>query len=328
MFDVCSLGDALIDFKPVRSADGGECIQPNAGGTSANIVCACARMGLKCAILGKVGSDRFGTFLLDTLCQYGIDTAGMVVDQDVRTTLAFVTFDENKDRSFFFFRNPGADMMLREDEVDSSIIEGSRAFYFSSMALTDEPVRSACRKALETAKERGLLICFDINLRQPLWKDLDQAREVIGQYIPYADVLKLSEEELVFLCGHEAGEDIGAMVETLCRRYAPGLLVVSMGEKGCYYRSADCAGTLPGYPVKAVDTTGAGDAFVGMLLSVLCRRFGADLSRCAPADITDMLDLANAAGAVSVTRMGSITSLPRMEEVEALRAGRWEAADG
>lgn len=316
MFDICCLGDAMIDFKPVKSVAGEDCVQANAGGTAANLACACARMGLSSAMMGKVGSDQFGTLLLRTFERYGVNTDGVIVGEDARTTLAFITLDENGDRSFSFFRNPGADMLFRADEVNRSVLESSRIFYYSTMALTDEPERGACRMALETAREKGLLICYDVNLRTKLWKDLNAARETIREYIGFADILKLSEEELVFVCGRDEEAGIEQLAEEVLQWCSPQLLVISLGEKGCFYKAGQISGVLPGYRVKSVDTTGAGDAFVGGMLSMLCRKYGADLSCCAEEDLKEILDFANASGALSVTRLGSITALPDLREVE------------
>jgi len=313
MFDVCAIGDALIDFKPVTDCGRQNCVEANAGGTAANLVCACARMGLKSAMLGKVGSDHYGTFLLSTLRQYGVSTEGMIVDQNIRTTLAFVHPEANGERSFSFFRNPGADMMYHEAEIDYSVIDASKIFYFSSMALTDEPERTACRRAVEYAKSRGKLICCDVNLRINLWKDPGEALRVIREYIRYADILKLSEEELFFVCGQRIGlEEAVDALPALC---SPALLVVSLGENGCRYRTPACRGSHPGYRVKAVDTVGAGDISLAGLLAALCGKSPAKIQDLSETELSDIFDFANAAGAVSVTRTGSITSAPDTEEI-------------
>lgn len=320
MFDICCLGDALIDFKPVKSVEGADCIQANAGGTAANVACACAHFGLRSAMIGKVGSDAFGSFLQKTFAEYGVNTDGLIIDDDVRTTLVFVTLDENGDRSFSFFRNPGADMMLREEEVNRTIVEQAKVFYFSTMALTDEPARSACLLALKIAKEKKRLICYDVNLREKLWKDLQEARRTIREFLSFADILKLSEEELRFVCDRGQDASIEDMSEELTEWCSPKLLVVSLGAKGCFFKWGTHAGMRRGYHVSTVvDTTGAGDAFVGGLLSVLCRKYEADISQCTECDLMEMLDFANAAGAIAVTRLGSITALPDCEEVEMLR---------
>lgn len=321
MFDICAFGDALIDFKPVKGINGRDCIEANAGGTAANLACTCARMGIKSAMLGKVGSDHYGTFLLQTLQEYGVCTEGMVVDPKVRTTLAFVHLDRHGDRSFSFFRNPGADLMYSENEVDFSMLEASKMFYFSSMALTDEPERTACQKAVQYARRRGKTVCFDVNLRKNLWDDLDEAKRVIQEYFPYTDILKLSEEELHFVCGQEGETEV--LAEKLFSLYFPKILVVSLGERGCSYWMAGHRATLPGYPVQAVDTTGAGDVFMGGLISVLCAEHGGDLDGMTQADLLRALDFANASGAISVTRLGSITSAPDWSEVESFR-NQWD----
>lgn len=208
MYDVIVLGELLIDFasKSVDSA-GYPTMAANPGGAPGNFWVALNAYGARTAFIGKVGDDAFGHLLLDTLSQAGIETKGIVVDPDVFTTLAFVTFDDKGDRSFSFARKPGADTQLRWEEVDKSLINETKVFHFGTLSLTDEPVRTTTQKCVAYAREQGKLITYDPNLRKPLWKSEEEAKEQILWGLYQADVVKISDEEVEFLwkCSPEEG---------------------------------------------------------------------------------------------------------------------------
>ena len=266
MYDVIALGELLIDFAS-RSVDaaGYPTMAANPGGAPGNFLAALNAYGAKTAFLGKVGDDAFGHLLLGTLNQAGIETRGIVVDPDVFTTLAFVTFDDNGDRSFSFARKPGADTQLRWEEVDKTMIDQAKVFHFGTLSLTDDPARTTTQKAVAYAKEQGKLITYDPNLRKPLWKTEEEAREQILWGLYQADVVKISDEEVEFLwnCTPEEGAD------KLLNEYGVGLAMVTLGPKGCYLKTANAVCHAPGPKVSPIDTTGAGDIFGGSAVSRL-----------------------------------------------------------
>ena len=260
MYDVTALGELLIDFASKSTdAAGYPTMAANPGGAPGNFLAALNAYGAKTAFLGKVGDDAFGHLLLGTLKEAGIETKGIVVDPTVFTTLAFVTFDENGDRSFSFARKPGADTQLRWEEVDKSIIDDSRVFHFGTLSLTDEPVRTTTQKAVAYAKAQGKLITYDPNLRKPLWRSEEEAREQILWGLRQADIVKISDEEVEFLwgCGPMEGAD------KLLKEFGVGLAMVTLGPNGCLLKTANAMCHAPGPKVSPIDTTGAGDIFGG-----------------------------------------------------------------
>ena len=311
MFDVCGLGDALVDMKPALSNEGKPCMEPNPGGTVANMLSACACLGMSCVFIGKVGEDIFGRYMAREFQFHGVDISGIRFDEAVRTTLSFVSLDEKGERSFSFYRHPGADSMLSEEEVDCGLIASAKVFHFSAMPLTNEPARSACRKAIRVAKESGCLLSCDVNLRKNLWPDLRKAKEVIWDFIRYADILKASEEELEFLTGCS---DIKKAVDMIYDAYRNPLIVATLGAEGCYFKRGKDVGRLCTYEACAVDTTGAGDAFVGGMLYRLLKN-PKKLNEYSAEEIHEVFDFANAAGTCSVTKVGSMSSMPHISDV-------------
>ena len=266
MIEVVALGELLIDFaSKCADAKGYPLMQALPGGAPANFLAALTKYGKSTAFLGKVGDDTFGHLLLGTLNGAGIETRGIVVDPTVFTTLAFVTFDEKGDRSFSFARKPGADTQLCWEEVDKSLIDEAKVFHFGTLSLTDDPARTTTKKAVAYAKEQGKLITYDPNLRKPLWKTEEEAREQILWGLYQADVVKISDEEVEFLwnCTPEEGAD------KLLNEYGVGLAMVTLGPKGCLLKTANARRTVPGPKVNPIDTTGAGDIFGGSAVSRL-----------------------------------------------------------
>ena len=266
MYDVIALGELLIDFAS-RSvdADGYPTMAAFPGGAPGNFLAALNAYGKKTAFLGKVGDDTFGHLLLGTLNRAGIETKGVVVDPQVFTTLAFVTFDETGDRSFSFARKPGADTQLTWEEVDQSMIDEAKVFHFGTLSLTGEPARTTTKKAVAYARSQGKLITCDPNLRKPLWASMDEAREQILWSLRQADVVKISDDEVDFLWGCTPEE--GA--RKLLQEFGVDLAMVTMGPKGCLLRTANAGCATAGPKVTPVDTTGAGDIFGGSAVSRL-----------------------------------------------------------
>lgn len=278
MYDVIALGELLIDFASQSTdASGYPTMAAHPGGAPGNFLAALNAFGAKTGFLGKVGDDAFGHLLLGTLTEAGIETKGIVVDPAVFTTLAFVTFDDKGDRSFSFARKPGADTQLRWEEVNKSMIDETKIFHFGTLSLTDEPCRTATQKAVAYAKERGKLITYDPNLRKPLWRTEEEAREQILWGLYQADVVKISDEEVEFLwnCSPEEG------AQKLLNEYGVSLAMVTLGPKGCLLQTKNAVCNAPGPKVSPIDTTGAGDIFGGSAVSRLL-----ELNK-AVADLTD-----------------------------------------
>lgn len=312
MYDVTALGELLIDFTPSgKSSAGNELFERNPGGAPANMLVALSRLGKKTAFIGKVGNDKFGFFLRDTLHNLNIDVTGLVFDTEVNTTLAFVHLDAHGDRSFSFYRNPGADMMLTANDIDYNLINNSKVFHFGSVSMTADPSRTATLKAAEYARQNKVLVSYDPNLRRPLWKDLKFSKEVILQGLTLADIVKLSEEELEFLTD-VADLEKGSKLLQRCGNMQ--LIFVTLGADGCFYRLGDQVGLLPTYDVKTVDTTGAGDAFWGGVLYKITERKNL-LDDLSIAELKEIADFGNAMGSITTTKKGAIPAIPDLKEV-------------
>lgn len=244
MLDVIAIGEVLIDFTPAgRSAAGNEQFECNPGGAPANVAAALSRLGAKSALVSKVGADSFGSLLHNTLLSSGVDVAGVSVTDEASTTLAFVHLDEQGDRSFSFFRKPGADTFLHSKDVPLERFDSCKVLHFGSLSMTHEPARTATRTAVLKAKEAGVLLSFDPNIRFALWESKEEARQHILWGLNYADILKVSEEELSFITGTN---DIGKGSLALQQQFDIALIVVTLAEKGCYYRLAGQDGYVPG----------------------------------------------------------------------------------
>lgn len=317
MLDVVALGELLIDFATQSTDEQGyPTMATHPGGAPANFLAAAAKFGGKAALLGKVGEDTFGRLLVDTLVQAGIETRGMVRTKDVFTTLAFVTFDAHGDREFAFARKPGADTCMSFEELDLSLIDGAKVFHFGTLSLTDEPARTATRKAIAYAKEKGKLITYDPNLRKPLWRDLDTAREELIWGLSQADVVKISDEEVEFLFGLNPQQGADYILE----QFGVKLVFVTCGADGCVFRNQNAKGHVPGLDgLHVIDTTGAGDIFGGSAVWKLLQtgKRPEELSR---EELEEIVGFACAAAGLSTTRPGGISSVPDYEEI--LRAIR------
>lgn len=311
MLDVAALGELLIDFTPAGiSPSGNVLFERNPGGAPANVLAAVTKLGGNAAFIGKVGDDQFGHFLKKVLQDNRIVTEGLRFSEEVNTTLAFVHLDSNGDRSFSFYRKPGADTMLREDELALNVIDRAKIFHFGSLSLTDQPSRNATIKAAEYAKKKGKIISYDPNWRPPLWKDNTAAKEGMELGLKYADILKISEVELEFLTGVKNLEKGSEML------FNDGikLLLVTLGPKGCFYRCKKGTGHQNTYDTKVIDTTGAGDAFLGGLLYRISR-VEQDLDSLSAAKIEEIIDFSNAVGAICASKRGAIPAMPVLEEV-------------
>lgn len=318
MYDVVALGELLIDFTPEgKSENGNMLFERNPGGAPANVLACLAKLGKRTSFIGKVGEDEFGRFLRQVLIDKGIAVDGLAMDREVNTTLAFVHLQADGERSFSFYRNPGADTRLKPEEIKEEMFD-ARIFHFGSLSLTDEPARSATITALNMAKDTKLLVSYDPNLRPHLWPNLDEARTQILSVIDQADIVKVSGEELKFLTD---SEDIKDGSERLYQEYGLRMLLVTLGKDGCYYRLGDFCGQVPGFKVNTIDTTGAGDAFLGGILFQIFQREN-KIEHWTAEEIAMSVEFANAIGALVTTRKGAIPAMPNLAEIEQLLASR------
>lgn len=314
-YDVVALGELLIDFTPYgKSEQGHDILEANPGGGCCNVLSMVNRLGGNTAFLGKVGDDHFGHYLEEVARECHIDTQGVVFDPRYFTTLAFVHLDDTGDRSFSFARKPGADMMYEKEEVRTDILENAYIFHFSTVAMSREPERSTMHFAVEFAKKSGCLLSFDPNIRTFLWDDMNEAIEQMQYGLSMCDILKISEEELVLATGTE---DIEKGVEILMKQYPNiRLFLATLGKKGCYYRLGNMEGTQGTFTnVKTIDTTGAGDTFIGCCLYRIAKQGGLDFTETG---LSDMIRHANAAASLITTRRGAMRVVPSPEEIESL----------
>ena len=307
MIDVTALGELLIDFTCTGTdAEGYPAMQAHPGGAPANFLAAVSKFGGKTAFLGKVGTDAFGNMLISTLKAAGIETRGLIADDSVFTTLAFVTLDHTGNRAFSFARKPGADTCLTSEELDFGLIDEAKVFHFGTLSLTNEPARSATKQAVAYAKEHKKCITFDPNLRKPLWKDLEEAREQMLWGLSQADVVKISDDEVDFLFGMNPQE----AADHILRSYPVKLVFVTCGPEGCLYRNAQCSGMVPGLEnIHVVDTTGAGDIFGGRAVWTMLQ-YEKDPDQLNGDELEEIVRFACTSAGLSTTKFGGISSVP------------------
>ena len=314
-YDVVALGELLIDFtENGTSAQGNPVFEANPGGAPCNVLAMLRKLDRRCAFVGKVGNDMFGQQLKAVAEEAGIDMSGLRMDDAVHTTLAFVKTYEDGDRDFSFYRNPGADMMLTEDELPMDMIRDTRIFHFGTLSMTHEGVRQATRAAVLAAKQAGAIISFDPNLRPPLWDSLNEARGQMLWGLSQADVVKIADNEIEFLTD-TSDYDKGA---SLLRERFPGirLLNVTAGANGSYAFCGDRKTFVPSFLLGGtIETTGAGDTFCASVLDFVLAHGTDGLSKD---DLKAMLRFANAAAYLVTTRRGAIRSMPQRQQVEAI----------
>lgn len=309
---VVALGELLIDFTQEKTdADGYPTLAAHPGGAPANFLGTLAKLGVKTAMLGKVGDDTFGNLLTETLRQHNVETKGLIRDKSVFTTLAFVTLNSAGNRDFAFARKPGADTQIAFDEIDLSLIDECEIFHFGSLSLTDEPARTATYKSVEYAKSKGKIISYDPNLRKPLWADLNEAKKQILWGLSQADVVKISDDEVGFLFGLEPADGASFIIEN----YGAKLVFVTCGEKGCYYANNNAKGYVPALQnVKVIDTTGAGDIFAGSVIYKLLEN-GKSPEMLSSAELDEIARFAALNAGLSTRKHGGISSIPEKEDL-------------
>lgn len=313
-YDVVALGELLIDFtENGTSSQGNPVLEANPGGAPCNVLAMLNRLGHQTGFIGKVGQDMFGRQLESALEEVGIDTEGLVKDEKIHTTLAFVHTLEGGDRDFSFYRNPGADMMLTESELNDGMIENCRIFHFGSLSMTDEICRKATKKAIHLAKESGALISFDPNLREPLWESLEAAREQIAYGLSQCDILKISDNEIQWFTGEQ---DYDKGVACLLANYPIRLVLVSLGKEGSRaYMDGIRVQAAPFLQENTIETTGAGDTFCACVLHYVLEQGFRSYSE---EEMKAMLTFANAAASLITTRKGALRVMPERQEIEGL----------
>lgn len=312
-YDVVALGELLIDFTMNgQSGQGNNLFEACPGGAPCNVLALLNRMGKKTAFVGKVGEDQFGKLLKETIAEAGIDASNLKMDKEVNTTLAFVHTFPDGDREFSFYRNPGADMMLAEEDIDPAFIGQAEIFHFGTLSMTHDGVRAATKKAVHAAKDSGCLISFDPNLRPPLWSSLELAKAQMEYGFGVCDILKISDNEIQFVSGKE---DYDEGIAYLQEKYQIPLILLTMGKDGsrAYYKGMRVE--RPGFSVKTIETTGAGDTFCGSSLNYILEH---DFENLTEEELGEMLTFANAAAAIVTTRKGAIRATPAREEVREL----------
>ncbi|MDO4966499.1 MAG: carbohydrate kinase [Lachnospiraceae bacterium] len=307
-YDVVALGELLIDFTENGISEQGNLIlEANPGGAPCNVLAMVTKFGYNTAFIGKVGNDNFGRMLADTVAGVGINIDGLVFDDDVPTTLAFVHTKPDGDRSFSFYRNPGADVMLTKDDIPEELIKQSKIFHFGTLSMTHTSAEEATLKAVEIAKSNGLVISFDPNLRPPLWDDLNDAKDKMAYGMSMCDVLKISDNEIQFFTGEE---DIDKGIEIIRSKYDIKLVCATLGKEGsvAYYGDKVIYGT-PYVTDKTIETTGAGDTFMGCVLHSVLENGIDDFDE---EKISRMLDISNHAASIITTRRGALRVMPEV----------------
>lgn len=317
-YDVTALGELLIDFtENGTSEQGNPILEANPGGAPCNVLAMLNRLGKKTAFIGKVGDDMFGRMLAGEVEKSGTDISNLVFDERVHTTLAFVHTKPGGDRDFSFYRNPGADMMLKKEEVKDELIKSSRIFHFGTLSSTHEGVREATRHAIEVAKQNGCLVSFDPNLREPLWESLEDAKREIAYGLSKCDILKISDNEVEFMTGTT---DYAKGAAILRETYGIPLIFVTLGKDGsrAYYKDL-AVEVSPFLQEGTIETTGAGDTFEACALNYILEHGMESLTE---EHLKELLTFANAGASIITTRRGALRVMPTADEIRELIAQR------
>ena len=311
-YDVTAIGELLIDFTENGvSAQGNPMLEANPGGAPCNVLAMLHKLGHRTSFIGKVGRDHFGDLLEAAAKEAGIDTTGLCRDDKVHTTLAFVHTAPDGDRDFSFYRNPGADMMLSVEDVNTELVHDCRIFHFGTLSMTDEICRKATQYAIEEAEKAGAILSFDPNLREPLWKTLDEAREQVAYGMEHCNILKISDNEIQWFTGEE---DFDKGIRTLQEKYQIPLILLSLGKDGSRAYCGKTRVEVPGVlRPDTIETTGAGDTFCACVLHYVLTHGFKDYTI---AELTEMLRFANTAASIITTRKGALRVMPTLEEIQ------------
>jgi len=310
-FDVTALGELLVDFTENGiSAQGNTLLEANPGGAPCNVLAMLKNLGKKTAFIGKIGNDALGKMLKKTVEDQGICIDNLVEDEEIHTTLAFVHSDKDGDRSFSFYRNPGTDLMLQWEEINVDFLVNTKIFHFGTLSMTEEEIKNVTKKAVQKAKENGVLISFDPNFRPPLWKDMEDARQQMWYGIGQCDILKISDDEILFLTGTK---DIDEGIARIREKSHAKLICATMGKNGSkvYYKGKTVFGR-PFLRKDTIETTGAGDTFMACVLNTVLEK---GLEQLTQESLTEMLLFANAASSIITTRKGALKVMPQRQEI-------------
>ena len=315
MADILTLGELLIDLTQNGTDENG-CGKFVAypGGAPANVAVAGARLGAKTGFIGKVGDDAFGRGLAETLKKEGVDVSGLFTCSEHPTTMAIVSVDESGEREFAFYRDPGADTQLTVDEAISALGDLPKILHIGSLSMTTDPSREACEAAVRYAKDHGAMISYDPNYRAALWDSEERAVEMIKVLLPLADILKVSDEEMVMLTGTDDFEKGSKILAD----YGSSLVMVTLGAEGVFVRCGDHTETIPGFKVQVADTNGAGDTFLGAMLAQLASKMseqGEDGEGLGWEELLGFVKYANKAASLTCSRHGAIPAMPTADEV-------------
>lgn len=309
-YDVVALGELLTDFtRNGNSEQGNVLFEANPGGAPCNVLAMLQKLGEKTAFIGKVGQDMFGQLLKGVLEEVGIGTEGLCFSDSVNTTLAFVQKNERGDRDFSFYRNPGADMMLMEEDLHEEMLSDCRLFHFGTLSMTSEEARCATKRAVDLAKNAGAYISFDPNIRKPLWKSMSDAKEQTSYGMKQCNILKISDDEIVWFTGMT---DYKQAARHLQEEYQIPLILVSLGADGSMAFCGENQAVVAAYHMSdVIENTGAGDTFMGCILHYVLEH-GLVLS---DEQLMQMLMFANAAAALITTKRGALRVMPEKNEI-------------
>ena len=313
MTKIYTIGEMLIDFIPNKINCGLKDVDSftkMAGGAPANVAVAASKLGSDSYYVGMVGKDAFGDFLIDTVKSYGVKSDYIYQTDKANTSLAFVSLMDNGQREFSFYRNPGADMLLEEEHVEAIDLEKGDLISFCSVDLIEAPVKYATKRFLEKANEVGATVLFDPNFRFNLWDDLDELKEIVLEFVKYAQIIKISDDELEFITGHSDEEKAIEFIKNI----TDANIIITRGPKGSYAEFDDFKVERSIPKVEAIDTTGAGDAFVGGILNFIDKS-KKSINKYSSENVKDMLDFANRVAAYSVTKNGAMASYPYVEDL-------------
>ena len=310
-YHVVALGELLIDFTEDNlSIQGNPLYEANPGGAPSNVLSMLNNLGKKTSFIGKVGNDQFGIYLKETLDELGIGNENLVFDNEVNTTLAFVKTLDNGDRDFSFYRNPGADMMLRSDEINEELLKSTEVFHFGTLSMTHINARKATKKALDIAIENDAIISFDPNLREHLWESLEDAKKQVLYGLGKCHILKIADNEIKWLTGED---DFTRAVNKICEHFDIPLILVSMGREGSRAYYNEIMIEAPAFlQENTIETAGAGDTFCACIINYILENGLQDLS---PEQLEEMLTFANAAASIITTRKGALRVMPTKLEV-------------
>ena len=312
MIDIITLGELLIDLTQNGADENGNGkFTAFPGGAPANVAVAASRLGATAGFIGKVGNDAFGRSLADTLKKDNVDISGLFYDDEEPTTMAIVAVDESGEREFSFYRNPGADTQLTAEEAIGALSQKMpKILHVGSLSMTTSPSKEACEEAVKYAKENGAAISYDPNYRAALWDSEERAVEMMKALLPYTDILKVSDEEMVMLTGSEDFEEGSRILA----EYGAGLVLITLGADGVFVRMGDKTATVPGFSVKVADTNGAGDTFLGAMLMQIAT--GTPDTDDIWAQLLEMVRYANKAASLTCSRHGAIPAMPDLAEME------------